>query len=192
MKKALLAAVAVAALTATAFAQTSQPGTSGAGSQASPSAPMQNVSTQQFVQMAAMSDLYEVESSKLAAEKAQSQETKRFAKEMIEDHQKTTQELKSHVQKTNLSGVSMPTQLDQKHQQMLNELKQASGQQFDALYEDQQHQAHMQAINLFRSYGQTGDNPELRQWAQKTLPELQKHFQKTEALMKDNKTTGRR
>ena len=45
-------------------------------------------STADFVKMAAMSDMFEIESSKLAEQKADAN-SKKFAAKMIEDHSKT-------------------------------------------------------------------------------------------------------
>jgi putative membrane protein len=38
-----------------------------------------------------------------------------------------------------------------------------------------QMEAHQQAISLFEGYAQGGDNPQLKQWAAKTLPALKMH-----------------
>lgn len=61
-----------------------------------------------------------------------------------------------------------------------SQLKSASGANFDRSYEQMQVQAHENAVNLFQSYSQKGDNAELRAWAAKTLPALQQHLQHAE------------
>jgi putative membrane protein len=43
-------------------------------------------------------------------------------------------------------------------------------------------QAHLLAVDLFRNYSQAGDDPQLKQWASATLPTLQRHLQKVQAL----------
>ncbi len=194
MKRQVLAAAAVTVLAFPAFAQgqtQTSPGTSGSQMQGTTGAgaggsagmqQMQNLTAAQFVQMTAMSDMFEMESSKLAAQKAQDSDTKQFAQRMMQDHGKTTQELKSLMQSANISGAQIPTQLDQKHQSMIQQLQQASGQQFDQLYERQQVQAHQEAVMLFQSYAQNGDNQQLRQFAQKSLPTLQEHLQMAQKL----------
>jgi len=54
-------------------------------------------STQDFVTEAAASDMFEIQSSQMAVERAD-EPTKRFARQMITDHQKTSTELKSLIQ----------------------------------------------------------------------------------------------
>ena len=50
-------------------------------------------STPSFVQTAAMSDMYEIAAGKLAAEKGQSDAVKQFGQQMVDAHNKTTEEL---------------------------------------------------------------------------------------------------
>jgi len=47
-----------------------------------------------FVSEAAASDIFEIESSKLAVERSKDAATKTFARQMIADHTKTSEELK--------------------------------------------------------------------------------------------------
>jgi putative membrane protein len=54
-------------------------------------------STADFVNQAAISDMFEIQSSQLAAQRA-NEPTKAFASQMITAHQKTSNELKSVVQ----------------------------------------------------------------------------------------------
>src|SRR5581483_9227769 len=71
-------------------------------------------STQDFVTEAAMSDMLEIESSKLAQQKADAS-SKQFAAKMITDHTKTSEELKSLVQSGKVKA-DLPTALDKSHQ----------------------------------------------------------------------------
>jgi putative membrane protein len=54
-------------------------------------------STPDFVKEVAISDLFEIESSKLAAQRASDEATKSFASKMVTDHTKTSTELKQAV-----------------------------------------------------------------------------------------------
>ena len=66
---------------------------------------------------------------------------------MIKDHTKTSNELKS-LMKQGDAQKALPSQLDDKHTQMLNQLKSASGANFDRSYKQMQVQAHEDAVNL--------------------------------------------
>ena len=144
-------------------------------------AAMSEVSTPEFVKTVALSDMFEIQASRLAAEKSKNANVQEFAAMMIKDHTKTSNELKSLMKPAN-AQKALPTQLDEKHTQMLNQLKSASSANFDRSYKQMQVQAHEDAVNLFQSYSQKGDNAELRAWAGKTLPALQQHLQHAQDL----------
>jgi predicted outer membrane protein len=66
--------------------------------------------------------------------------------------------------------------LDARHADMLNRLVAARGAQFDRLYGQMQVAAHREAVGLFSVYAQAGTDPNLRVFAQQTLPHLQNHL----------------
>jgi putative membrane protein len=142
------------------------------------------VSTREFVQQVAMSDMYEIQSSQLAAERGDAA-TKTFANQMIADHQKTSSELKSMAQSGGSAGMpAPPAALDQKHQKMVDKLKGLSGTQLSKQYQADQVAAHKEAVALFDRYARSGDNAELKAWAAKTLPTLQQHLQMAQNMGK--------
>jgi putative membrane protein len=51
-------------------------------------------STQDFVHKVAISDMFEIQSSQLAVAKQADADTKPFAEKMVQDHQKTSSELR--------------------------------------------------------------------------------------------------
>lgn len=67
-------------------------------------------STPDFIQKAAMSDMYEVQAGNLAAVKGQSDAVKQFALKMVDAHTKTTEELTAIVKRKNFK-VDLPTKL---------------------------------------------------------------------------------
>jgi putative membrane protein len=138
-------------------------------------------STEQFVNTVAISDMFEVQAGRLAADQAQLSAIKAFGKRMVEDHSKTTDQLKSLV-KNNDIKAELPTSLDDKHQSKLDDLKGLSGSEFDRTYIDGQVQAHEKAVSLFQAYFDSGDNKKLKQWAQTTLPTLKDHLKQAETL----------
>ena len=44
--------------------------------------------------------------------------------------------------------------------------------------------AHKDAVSLFQRYAKGGDNPDLKDWAGKTLPALQHHLEMAQNLKK--------
>ncbi|RAI43312.1 DUF4142 domain-containing protein [Rhodoplanes roseus] len=153
------------------------------GSQTTGAAPASGVNavpTADFVKKVAISDMFEIQSSQLAREKAD-REGRDFANKMIQAHTKTSNELKAMVQGGKIQA-EVPTGLDQEHAQKLERLRGLSGDAFEDAYAEIQVQAHKDAVALFTAYAQNGDNPELKQWASKTLPELKQHLDMADDL----------
>ena len=139
-------------------------------------------STSDFVKEVAISDMFEIESSKLAQQKGNAAE-KSFASQMVTDHTKTSTELKGLVSGGKVKA-ELPTALDSSHQSKLDKLKAASGTDFGAEFTSMQVSAHKDAVDLFERYAKGGDNPALKDWAGKTLPALQHHLQMAQDLDK--------
>ena len=139
-------------------------------------------STADFVKEAAISDMFEIQSSQLAAERADDA-TKTFAKQMIADHEKTSTEMKGMVQGGKVQATP-PTALDSTHQSKLDTLKGLQGKDFTKQYHNDQVKAHKDAVDLFQRYAKGGDNPDLKAWAGKTQPALEQHLKMAQDLDK--------
>jgi putative membrane protein len=138
--------------------------------------------TADFVKEVAISDMFEIESSKLAQEKGNAAE-KAFASQMITDHTKTSTELKGLVTSGKVKA-ELPAALDSSHQSKLDKLKSESGKDFSSDYDSIQVSAHKDAVSLFERYAKGGDNADLKDWAGKTLPTLKHHLEMAENLKK--------
>lgn len=136
--------------------------------------------TEMFVQRVAISDMFEIESSRIAADKA-SEPVQAYANHMIDAHGKTSNELKSLLQSVKIQAQP-PTQMDDLQKEKLDTLRGLAGAELDFAYKNMQLQAHRDAIVLFTSYAEAGDNPELKDWAAKTLPKLKEHFEMAQGL----------
>ncbi|MDR9805729.1 DUF4142 domain-containing protein [Rhizobium hidalgonense] len=138
--------------------------------------------TEDFVKEAATSDMFEIASSKLAVERGDD-ETKAFAQQMVTDHQKTTDELKALVSGGKVKAT-LPTAMTSDQQSMLDKLNGLQGDNFNKQYHSDQEAAHEDAVDLFKRYGDEGDNPELKAWAASTRPALEHHLQMANELNK--------
>ena len=136
--------------------------------------------TQDFVTEAASSDMFEIESSKLAVERGDDA-SKSFAQQMIQDHQKTADELKQLLAGGKVEATQ-PTTMTSAHKEMLEELKGLKGADFAEQYKSDQEDVHEDAVDLFTRYGEEGENAELKAWAAKTAPALEHHLQMAEEL----------
>src|SRR3981081_1436936 len=138
--------------------------------------------TADFVKEVAISDMFEIESNKLAQEKGNAPE-KTFASQMVTDHTKTSTELKGLASSGKVKA-EVPTALDSSHQSKLDKLKGQSGKDFSSDFDSVQVSAHKDAVSLFERYAKSGDNAELKEWAGKTLPTLKHHLEMAENLKK--------
>src|SRR5438067_8135830 len=77
--------------------------------------------TEDFVKEAAISDMFEIQSSQMAQERGNAPE-KTFAATMIKDHQKTTERIKAMISSGDVTA-ELPTALDSSHQSSLDKLK---------------------------------------------------------------------
>jgi len=140
-----------------------------------------NMTAAEFVKKASVAGEFEVATSKLALDKSQDKDVKRFAQMMIEDHTQANETLKQTIQAAALP-VKPAVKLDEEHQKKFNELQALSSDAFDEKYLDIQEDAHEDAVKLFNNYAQYGDNKDLKQFAQDTLPTLRAHLKHVEGL----------
>lgn len=133
------------------------------------------VSTPEFVKNAALGDMYEIASSKLAATSATSAGIKTFAAEMITAHTATTAGLKAAIAKDGVKDAP-PAALDAEHQSLIDALKATKGDAFDALYKSQQIDAHNKTLALMEGYALGGDQPALKAFASDTAPKVKAHL----------------
>jgi putative membrane protein len=143
--------------------------------------PSKVTDAKEFVPMAAMSDLFEIESGKLAESKSHNNDLKAIGKQLITDHTKSSQELEALSKQAGVT-FEKPVKLDEKHQQMLDKLDSADGKAFDEAFKGVQIRAHKEGVALFKSYSDSGDQPDLKQFAAKTLPILEHHLEMIEQV----------
>jgi putative membrane protein len=141
--------------------------------------------TEDFIKEAASSDMFEIQSSQLAVQRATDEKVKTFAQQMITDHTKTSTEMKGMVQAGTVKA-EIPTAMLASHQKMLDKLNGLNGADFTKQYLDDQVTAHKDAVSLFQRYGKGGDNEPLKTWATTTLPALEHHHQMAQDLDKQN------
>jgi putative membrane protein len=126
----------------------------------------------EFVAHAARDGIAEVELGKLASARAASEDVKQFARRMVDDHSKANDELKSLASSKN---IPVPTETDAEHKMLMDKLGKVSGADFDRAFMDAMVTDHDHAVAKFRAFSERGDDPELKKWAEKTLPTLQAH-----------------
>ena len=135
-----------------------------------------------FVTLAAASDMFEIQSSKIALQRSTNTQVKKFAQMMIDAHSKTTAALKGLV--AGQSNLSLPTALPSDLQAKLDQLGSVSPADFDNTYLNDQIDGHQSALNVMQRYAKDGDLEPLKQFAATTAPVVQQHLDKAKALRK--------
>jgi putative membrane protein len=102
---------------------------------------------------------------------------------MVTDHEKTSSELKALISGGKVQA-QLPAAMTSAQQDMLDKLKGLKGDDFIKQYHSDQESAHEDAVDLFKRYGEGGDNAELKAWAASTRPALEHHLQMAEDLNK--------
>ena len=127
----------------------------------------------EFLVEAASGGMMEVELANLALQKGTSTQVKEFARMMIKDHKKANEELKALAATKN---IVLPTALIDKHQRIVNDLKDKSTKTFDAKYMNAMLDDHKKDVEEFEEASKNAVDPDIRAFAAKTLPVLQEHL----------------
>ncbi|HUG22355.1 DUF4142 domain-containing protein [Piscinibacter sp.] len=133
-----------------------------------------------FLKQAAQNGHAGIESSKLAVEKAVNPKVKSFAQHMVEDHTKANEALAALAAS---KGVEVPKEPSLMQKAKMKLLSTADGENFDRRYaESMGVNAHQDTVELFEKAAAEAQDPEIKDFAAKTLPKLQEHLQMAEEL----------
>jgi putative membrane protein len=137
-----------------------------------------------FVENAAIGDLYEIESARIALQRSRSAEVRAAAEQMILDHTANTHHLLAALEMNETNGTKgpPPQTLDTRRQAMIDHLREAPEDSFDKTYAEQQVMAHEETVALMRSYAGGGDNQQLRSLALSALPVVERHLEHMKML----------
>lgn len=127
-----------------------------------------------YVAKAGAGDLYEIQSSQLAVQRATRPGVREFAQMLVTDHTRTTQLVADAARSDGLTPP--PPRLEAAQRSMLRQLERARPRDFDRLYLNQQIPAHQQALALHRDYARNGNGPALRRVAGDAVPIVQHHL----------------
>jgi putative membrane protein len=163
-----VAALALALGAAPAYAQTSY-GTTTTTTTQSGSTKISKAD-ENFIKKVAQDGIAEVDLATLAKEHAKSDQVKTFAERMIKDHTKANQELERIAQ-------------NEEHSQMRADLSKLKGEDFDQHYMKEMVEAHQKAVSLLEQETKTGENKDLKAFAEATLPVVKEHLQMAKATV---------
>jgi putative membrane protein len=129
---------------------------------------------QRMMKDIAQANIAEIETGKLAQEKASKDEVKQFARTMVDDHTKSLSELQEIASK---KGVDLPTEPDARHKATATALKALSGETFDRQYMSMAGLSdHKKTHEMLQKVQRNAADPELKAYAAKTLPVVHGHL----------------
>ncbi len=185
MKHSILFAASFAALTL-AGCNEQTPATDSTADTAAADATMSAAPTaespaQEFANAAAASDMFEIESSRLAASKATASEIRTFAESMIKAHTDSTAKLKTATAAASpaISPVAAMTELQR---QVLTDLGSKTGAEFDAAYAKAQVDAHQMTLGKLKAYSADGEVASLKAFATELVPIVTAHLNMAKGL----------
>lgn len=126
-----------------------------------------------FVTKATQGGLAEVALGGVAVERAQDEAVRSFAERMVKDHGETNEKLMSLAQS---KGLTPTTALTPHHQQLLHQLQTVGDKEFDREYVKAMVKDHAEDVAEFEKQAKEADDPDLRRFAEQTLPTLQSHL----------------
>jgi putative membrane protein len=138
------------------------------GSAALAAEPSANAS---FVERAGQSELAAMTLGKLAQEKADCVGINALGVRLLHDHTRVNREL---TRIAGEKGITVPTDLDSNHRQLVETLRAKSGPEFDAAYSQAMAKAHEESITLY-TQAASSDDADFANFARKTLPALREH-----------------
>ncbi|HEX4272196.1 MAG TPA: DUF4142 domain-containing protein [Rhizomicrobium sp.] len=133
-------------------------------------------SKESFADIAGQADIYEIKAAQMALRRTHREDVKDFARQMIEDHTRTSEDLKSMLGSMN-EPMEPPRKLNVLFQTLIDDLSGASDDNFDKRYLAQQEGVHSAAVTLTKTYRDRGDNSALRELAKLAVPLYEGHLQ---------------
>lgn len=140
-----------------------------------------SVASGAFVRDAAIGDMYEIESAKMALQRSKSSEVKTMAKMILTDHTASSEKLKQLVSSGQVKE-ELPAQMDERRQGMIDNLRGSGGTDFDGRYIKQQIAAHHEAWTMMNGYKTVGGDPVLKAFAAEVEPKIQMHLDMAQKL----------
>lgn len=134
----------------------------------------------QFMIIAAKTDMTEAHEGQLAGNQARRADVKDFAKTLVQDHTESYQHLTELAAKT---GVSIPKGIDAAKDRIIEQLVHLKGDRFDRQFALDEIAAHRRAIAAFKREAALGQDAEVKAYATKMIPILEKHLKLAEECL---------
>jgi len=142
---------------------------------------------QSFLKEAVEGDLAEVNMGKLAQQNGTTEDVKQFGEMLQTDHGQHLQKAQAMAQQM---GVTPPTAPNARQKALYERLSKEHGARFDKAFAQAMVRDHKQDIARYEK--EAKKKGELAQFAQETVPTLQKHLQTAQSIANKGAMTGTR
>lgn len=132
---------------------------------------------QHFIKEAAADNQFEIQLGQAVEQKAQNQQVKQLAQQMVQDHQQAQQQLEQVAKQMNMQ---VPTELDQWQRDKLQYMQRHQGEMLERAFTFDEVGAHHSDILRYQYEAEHAQNEQLKQYAQQTIPTLEKHMRLAE------------
>jgi len=132
-----------------------------------------------FIEKAAQDGMQEISLGYLAEQRGAQDKVRELGGRILRDHARASGELGSLALR---KGFVPPSHLPRKRQSEVETLARLSPPAFDEAFLRKMINEHKRAISMFQQAAANGEDPELRAFAQRTLPFLHEHLRQALAL----------
>ena len=135
----------------------------------------------QFLIEAAKADMTEAHEGQMAQEQANRADVKALAKTLVQDHTESYGQLTGLAAKL---GVSIPKGINTAQDRTIKQLVHLKGNNFDREFARDEIAAHRHAIAVFKRESEHGQDADVKAYAAKMIPVLEKHLHMAEECAK--------
>jgi putative membrane protein len=160
--------------TTTPPATTAPPATTSPPATTAPPATGESSADQRFIREAAQANLAAIRLGDVAVRNGSTAEIRKLGQTIMEDHRKLNQRILPIATRLH---VTMPTEETPEQRATYNRLSVMTGVAFDDAWLDDLKTAHQQIVSLFQDAAQNTVDPQLKTFAQSSVPSLKAHQQ---------------
>jgi putative membrane protein len=133
----------------------------------------------QFVSEAVTRGLAEAEIGKIARERGSSTDVRQFGERMVQYHGENNERMLRILRD---QQIEAPSEMTEAQRTQVTRLGRLEGTELDRQYIQQVIENHQSSTELYRRASESDINPELRQFATETLPDIEDHFERALAI----------
>ena len=128
----------------------------------------------QFLITAARDDMTQAHEGQMAESQAARADVKSFAKTLVDDHTADYTQVSQLAAKV---GVTVPTGINTSRNATIEQLGRLKGDRFDHQFTNDEIASHRQLLAAYQHEAKDGHDADVKAYAQKAIPVLEKHLQ---------------